>query len=661
MEMSTVTGLVVAAFAVAFVTALAVTPLVKRLAFRVGAVARPKSDRWHKKPTAMMGGIAVFVAVAVTYFLFPEHPPKSGVVFLGSAFLFLAGLVDDFLQIRPYQKLVAQILGAALITYFGLVLPWTAWPPVNIALTIFWIVGITNAINLLDNMDGLAAGIAAIACSFLAINFVVEGQTAEAVQLAGFAGALVGFLVFNSNPASIFMGDCGSLFIGFFLASSALLTVEGHSGRSRSLLPVLAVPVLILLIPIFDTTFVTLLRKLSGRAASQGGRDHTSHRLVALGLSERNAVFVLYGLAIASGTLAVLVRNLQLAESLAAIGMFTLTLTFVGVHLARVKVYDEREVEAAQQRPVVALLIHLTHRRRIFEVVLDLGLVIFSYYAAYAILFGPMDGGGDWWLFMRTLPLVVMLKMGVFLAVGVYRGIWRYITIENVIVYAKAVVASSAVVVLALLFAFRFLGFSRAVFILDALILFCLLASSRFAFRVLRRMIHSTSSSGAARVLIYGAGDAGELLVRELRNNSELNYLPVAFIDDDRLKIGKTIHGLPVHASADLRELIERLNVDEVFVSTSKISDASRIVAMDTCENAGIGIKEMKIQLQPLVKASHPALERNDDVRNDSSLPYDIVADDADAARLTIRRHGSTEVLDLGPARLGNRFTEKLT
>src|SRR5258708_37288071 len=136
-------------------------------------------------------------------------------------------------------------------------------------------------------------------------SLIVDGQPGEALMMGVFAAGLLGFLVYNSNPASIFMGDCGSMFIGFFLASAALVNVSG--GRSRSLLPVLAVPILVLFIPIFDTTFVTILRKLSGRAASQGGRDHTSHRLVALGTSERHAVWMLYGLAALSGFLALLV------------------------------------------------------------------------------------------------------------------------------------------------------------------------------------------------------------------------------------------------------------------------------------------------------------------------------------------------------------------
>src|SRR5688572_28747314 len=193
------------------------------------------------------------------------------------------------------------------------------------ALAIFWLIVITNAINLLDNMDSLVSGIAIIAAGFLALSFVSTGQYTEALTLLIFAAALLGFLIYNSNPASIFMGDCGSMFVGFFLGSSALMNVSG--GRSRSFLPVLAVPILVLFIPIFDTTFVTVLRKLSGRAASRGGRDHTSHRLVALGMSERHAVLMLYGFAALVGVLALLVQRVKLDVSLAAITGFTVVLT----------------------------------------------------------------------------------------------------------------------------------------------------------------------------------------------------------------------------------------------------------------------------------------------------------------------------------------------
>src|SRR5437763_12111608 len=176
-------------------------------------------------------------------------------------------------------------------------------------ITIFRLIGITNGINLVDNMGGLATGIAAIASGFLTLNFIASNQPTEAVMMAVFAAGLIGFLVYNSYPASIFMGDCGSMFIGFFLASASLVNLSG--GRSRSFLPVLSVPILVLFIPIFYTTFVTILRKLSGRAVSKAVRDHTSHRLVALGLSEKRAVLMLYGLPALSGRLAITVRALK--------------------------------------------------------------------------------------------------------------------------------------------------------------------------------------------------------------------------------------------------------------------------------------------------------------------------------------------------------------
>src|SRR5207253_7915577 len=199
--------------------------------------------------------------------------------------------------------------------------------------------------------DGLAAGIAAIASGFLTVSFLAGSQPTEAWMLSGLAASLLGLLVYNSSAESLFMGDCGSMFIGFFLASAALVNVTG--GRSRSFLPVLAVPILVLFIPIFDTTFVTVLRKFSGRAASQGGRDHTSHRLVALGMSERRAVWMLYGFAALSGLLAMLVRQMKLDVSLAAIAGFTILLTLLGVYLAGVKVYDEKERDLVlKQKPL---------------------------------------------------------------------------------------------------------------------------------------------------------------------------------------------------------------------------------------------------------------------------------------------------------------------
>jgi UDP-GlcNAc:undecaprenyl-phosphate GlcNAc-1-phosphate transferase len=590
------------AVAAAAVLALVLTPFVRLLARRIGMVAKPKTDRWHKEPTAMLGGVAIWLSVVISYFAFVPRTPYGLVVMAASTFLFLVGLVDDFLHTKPYQKLIGQVMGSAFVIYYGLSLPWTNYSALNVAITIFWLIGVTNALNLLDNMDGLATGIAVIASGFLALSFLSAGHFTEALMLMTFAGALLGFLVYNSNPASIFMGDSGSMFIGFFLASAALVNVSG--GRSRSLLPVLAVPSLVLFIPIFDTTFVTILRKFSGRAASQGGRDHTSHRLVALGMSERHAVWMLYGFAALSGILALLVQRVKIDVSLAAIAGFTVLLTLIGVYLAGVKVYDEtEEVLAVRDNSPYAFLIDLSYKRRIFEVLLDVILILLSYWCAYAVKFGALSGSAAWTLFLRTLPVLVFVKMAAFLVMGVYRGIWRYTSLDDLIVFAKAVVLSSVLSVLAILFAFRFEGFSRTIFIIDGILMFMFLAGSRMAFRLFRQVLPLPGAGDGRRVLIYGAGDGGELLLRELQNNRALKYAPVGFVDDDPAKYGKVIHGLKVYGgNGDLSAICRQHEVDEVLISSSRMTDERLAEILGFCREQEIAVKRMRITIEDLTQ-----------------------------------------------------------
>jgi UDP-GlcNAc:undecaprenyl-phosphate GlcNAc-1-phosphate transferase len=586
--------------AVSFVLALVLTPVVAALARRYGVVAKPKTDRWHKKPTAMLGGVAIFLSVLIpNLFLVPDTTYEY-VIIRASTFLFVVGLVDDLIHLKPYQKLIGQVLGAAYVVYYGLSLPWTRSVLINMALAIFWLIAITNAINLLDNMDGLAAGIAIIAGGFLALSFVNTGQYIDAVILLCFASALLGFLIYNSNPASIFMGDCGSMFVGFFLASSALVNVSG--GRSRSFLPVLAVPILVLFIPIFDTTFVTILRKLSGRAASQGGRDHTSHRLVALGMSERHAVWMLYGFAALSGVLAVVVQRVKLDVSLAAIAGFTILLTLLGVYLSGVKVYDETaDEQVLKGKALYTFLVDVSYKRRIFEVLLDLVLIILAYWSSYAIKFGPFSASPQWKLFIRSIPIVLFVKMSAFLVMGVYRGLWKYTSIDDLIVFAKAVMLSSIASVIIILFTLRFEGFSRAVFVIDGVLMFFFLAGSRMAFRLFRQVLPAAGNPNGRRVLIYGAGDGGELLLRELMNNRDLALSPIGFLDDDPSKSGKLIHGFRVFGgNGDLGSVCDQQQVDEVVISSLKMTDARVEEVVRCCAEREIVVKRMRITMETL-------------------------------------------------------------
>jgi len=583
----------------AFALAAALTPVVRAAARRFGAVAQPNSDRWHKKPTAMLGGIAIFLATIITAIVFGPRSPSTYEVLATSALLFVVGLVDDFRHLKPYQKLIGQLVGAIFILLCGLLLPWTAFAATNMLVTLLWLIGITNAINMLDNMDGLAAGVATIAAICLAVNFHLNDQPFETAMLCGFAGALLGFLLYNFNPASIFMGDSGSMFVGFFLGSAALLSAKGASGRSRSLLPALAVPVMILLLPIADTTLVTLMRKLSGRRASQGGRDHTSHRLVALGMSERKAVLMLWAVAAASGVLGVGVRRIDIDVSIAIIVVFGIALTLVGIYLAEVRVYDPSTLPAASSRPVVSWLVDLSYKRRIFEVLLDVVLIVLAYYGGYRLVFGPYSNKGDWLLFATTLPLVLLVKLSALALSGIYRGLWKYLSVDSVLVFIRGVAIASVATVVALLGLFRFQGFSRTAFLIDGILLLLFIITSRFAFRVLRALLPATGTATGERTLIFGAGDRGELLLRELTNTRGAG-VAVAFLDDDKLKVGRILHGLPVFDASRLVALCADQNIEQVVISSTSV-DGARIMELEAaCREAGVALKLLSIRIEPL-------------------------------------------------------------
>ena len=587
--------LLIISLAIGVVTTL----IVRTGASRLGFVATPKADRWHKRPTAMLGGAAIFLTTVTAYFLFVPITWDSLVVLGASSLLFAVGLVDDVLNIRPYQKLIGQLIGAAIPIFFGLKIPITGYDIVDIWITVFWIVGITNAINLLDNMDGLAAGISAIAAISLAINFAANGSTTEALLVCAFIGALLGFLVFNSNPASIFMGDCGSMFVGFFLSSSVLLSQVG--GRSRGLMAVLAVPVLILFVHIFDTTFVTIMRKLRGRPASQGGRDHTSHRLVALGLSERAAVWMLYAFAATAAVLAWFVNRLSTTQSLAVIVLFIIVLVIIGVYLSKVKAYEASDEAIVEQTAAYAFLVNVSHKRRIFEVFLDGFLITLSYYAAFVLLFGPIEQTPDWDLFIRTLPLLVLIKLGAFLVAGVYRGLWRYTSLSDLVTFVKGVALGSGLSIIAILLLYRFQYFSRAVFILDAILLLVALIASRMAFRLIRYALPDSPSSRGRNVLIYGAGDGGEMVMRELKNDASWDLKPVGFIDDDPLKKGKVVHGLAVFDGADsLADLCRRKDIAEILISARSISPERLKELRLFCDEMGVELKRAQLKIEPV-------------------------------------------------------------
>jgi UDP-GlcNAc:undecaprenyl-phosphate GlcNAc-1-phosphate transferase len=312
--------------------------LARLIGIRSGLIAQPRNDRWHHQPTPVLGGVGIFAAACFTVsftFISNGMLDVNWTLMAAPALMFMLGLVDDIHPLSPSVKLFGQITAAVLVIFVGgfyiRFFPWTA---ANVLLTLIWLVGITNAMNLLDNMDGLAGGIAFIAAvlmSFLAYRNGDQGLLTISLALAG---SVLAFLCFNFPPARIFMGDSGSMFIGFTLAELAV----ARRTTASNVLAVLAVPVLVFLLPILDTTLVTVTRVLRGRSPVKGGRDHASHRLVSSGLSERQTIMILYGISILSGAAGMGLEALDYGLSLALIPALLVALAFFAVYLGKLRI-----------------------------------------------------------------------------------------------------------------------------------------------------------------------------------------------------------------------------------------------------------------------------------------------------------------------------------
>jgi UDP-GlcNAc:undecaprenyl-phosphate GlcNAc-1-phosphate transferase len=301
--MSQYLPLVILAFLAAFVA----TPLVGRVASRTGFVDEPQPHKMHVRPMPLLGGVAIYLALCVALAIALFHVnlasdvTQMAAIAVGATMLMLVGLWDDRRGISPRIKLLAQVAAGLIAAVAGVRVELFPWPFVNYVITLFWFVGISNAINLMDNMDGLAAGTSAVSALFFTILAASAGQGLVASLAAAVTGASLGFLYYNVSPAMIFMGDTGSLLLGFLLAVIGIK----YSPLALPLGSTWMVPIVVLGLPVFDTTLVTFSRIISRRPVSQGGTDHTSHRLARMGLGINRAVLTMYILAAALGVLAI--------------------------------------------------------------------------------------------------------------------------------------------------------------------------------------------------------------------------------------------------------------------------------------------------------------------------------------------------------------------
>jgi UDP-GlcNAc:undecaprenyl-phosphate GlcNAc-1-phosphate transferase len=579
-------------FVLAFGLTAATVPLCRRLAPVLGVIAHPVDDRWNRRAVPKLGGLAMLAGVAVTLVAAGWTGPTSLVVLMG-ALMFAVGLADDMRPIAPATKLVLQTLVAALFIYFTPGVSITGIPVLDIVVALLWIVGLTNAFNLLDNIDGLAAGTAAIAAASLIILLQLTGNPAlGAVVLtaAALAGAASGFLLYNFQPASIFMGDAGSHLLGSVIAGATLLASADLNGRA---IPVGAVPVMLLLIPIVDTTFVTLTRGLAGRSAFLGGRDHLSHRLVALGIPERRAVLVLYALAASGGAVAVGLTQLDASWSVTLALLYVVAIVSFGVYLAHI------EVQHPEQPVAPPLASDVAYGSRAYEAVIDLCFIAIAYYFAFSVRFHDADFAHFLPYFIKSLPIVLACQIVGLWSVGKYRSMWYSLNAAEVFTILRGIVVGVSLSIISVLFLYRFEGFSRIVFAFDVLFLACLLAGWRMVVSLADDFLRQSRLRGRQRVLIYGAGASGRLVARELMQNAQHDLAPVGFIDDDPEKRRMRIEGLRVLGSAsDLPGLIPTHQITEVIIGVHALSPDRFDDLTQLCGAYGLHLRRMRFALE---------------------------------------------------------------
>lgn len=320
--------LILLALIVATVFSFLSTPLVKTLAYKVGAIDVPKDNRrMHKVPIPRLGGLAIFIGFMLSVLLFADLDRSVRGILMGAVMIVILGVLDDIMTLRALPKFLIQVAAAGVAVYHGNVIQYLSNPVLtsaspyidlgawSIPVTIIWIVAITNAVNFIDGLDGLAVGVSAITSATLLITAILVSEGNVAIILAALLGACLGFIPYNMNPARIFMGDTGSTFLGYILAT---LSIQGLF-KLYAIIS-FAVPFLILGLPIFDICFAILRRVAKGQNPMQADRGHVHHRLIDMGFSQKQAVAIAYMITAILGLSAVVLTSSGALKAMILIG-----------------------------------------------------------------------------------------------------------------------------------------------------------------------------------------------------------------------------------------------------------------------------------------------------------------------------------------------------
>jgi UDP-GlcNAc:undecaprenyl-phosphate/decaprenyl-phosphate GlcNAc-1-phosphate transferase len=588
--------------AIAFLATLAascgLTYLLVRWSFRLRLVEQPRVDRWHRRPTPNTGGLAILAAAAAAYCLFA--PGQYLLIAVAAAFVSVLGFLDDRVQLKPLLKFGGQSVAVVAVIAGGLVFHATPWNWVNIAITFLWIAGITNAFNLIDNMDGLCAGVAVIICASRLAFALKSGDARAALLMAIMAGSIFGFLIFNYKPARIFLGDCGSMFIGFSLGA---LAITGPVPHTRVFASTLFYPALTFLYPIFDTTLVSVLRRCAGRSISVGGRDHSSHRLVSLGLTERRAVWLLWGLAALGAAAGLLTYTLPFVVLAIAV-LLALAVTVFGIFLGTLPAYPFPQGAPVRTTWLRKLVPNL---RAGVTLVMDTLLAGVALLAAFLVRWDNAFLGVPSHQFLLSLPVVTGFHALASLGFRTFDSGWRWFGARDLF----ALVRCTFVSVAASLFTIWFFGmrdYSRGVLVLYGFFALVFTAGLRLSMRLLWQTLGKPSCT--RRAVVLSANGSTELAVLVLQRSHSIDTAPVAVIDPNPAADRMRVHGVTVHyVGNDALPLLRQTRADLLVVPSGEdLSDEHRRI-LAQCRAAGMPIEQFDVGMSAWIEDSQSAMQ----------------------------------------------------
>ncbi len=609
-------------FLLATVFSLSLTPLIRRFAIWAKIYDLPSERKIHKQPVPLLGGISIFLAfnltiiivIALNKSLINEALLSRWQALLICQIVILGlGFFDDMTHLQPWTKFLFQVLVGVLITIFGFGINNIASPfsrahihlgLFSIPITIVWLVLITNALNLVDGLDGLAAGTSLIASvTIFAISFFNQ-NIGIAFIAAILAGSVLGFLRYNFYPAKIFLGDSGSLLLGFLLA---VLSIQSSS-KGPTLIAVFA-PMLALGLPIMETLLSMIRRFMKsihivdyptknghfrglffkGFTLFRADKDHMHHRLLKLGFSQRKAVVILYGICIGLSLLAFLtvaLENLNIIVFMAAV----LIAFFIGI-----KSLKYQEFKILENGLLIPIFNFPIINKRLFQAFIDLGMISFSAYLSFVLVFQGF-GSSAKNLFIGAIPVILLIKIIVFYVSGLYKGFWEFSSLEEFFKILGAIFLSSLVLVLVFSQIYGLGTFGGlSYFVLDLYLLLTLVGGFRGSYRVLNNYYHKRIAQKSIKVLIYGAGYRGSTVIKEIRHNGSYMFFPVGFIDDDPNKKGRMIHGCPILGSIeDLDKITIKNEISEIIISTAKIGKDRIRRLTEFCKDKGIIIRQFE-------------------------------------------------------------------